>query len=68
MLHNIIKSIFLKRLLHCSHTICSKKYIDQEVQLQKKNNKKIVLKILRKVPWIPNIGAKLRHEFEKVGP
>ena len=86
---SITKSVF-KGFLHRAHTICSEKYIKEEIQflvnmLVENGHKRTFLEALvkdyntknknnhnhndtnrKKIPWIPNIGSKIRKEFKKV--
>ena len=86
---SITKSVF-KGFLHRAHTICSEKFIKEEIQFLvnmfvENGHKRTFLEVLvkdyntknknnhnhndtnrKKIPWIPNIGPKIRKEFKKV--
>ena len=83
------KRVF-KGFLHRAHTICSEKYIKEEIQFLvnmfgENGHKRIFLEVsvkdyntkkknsdnrnytnTKKIPWVPNIGPKIRKEFKKV--
>ena len=86
---SITKNVF-QGFLHRAHTICSEKYIKEEIQFlvnmfvenghkrtflealvkdyntKKKNSDNRNYTNTKKIPWVPNIGPKIRKEFKKV--